>query len=77
MSRSTEGRRLAGEELQARARELGATVSPRVWSAPVGYHQAATARRRTEPHWLRLRMNAQRRLFDIDRPERAAGDGRP
>jgi hypothetical protein len=73
------GRRLTGEELKARARDLGAVVSgPRKVShsseiAAVGQQpRPKTSRHRQLPAWLKIRMRAQRRLFDIDRPERAA-----
>jgi hypothetical protein len=76
---ASEGRRLTGAELDARAHALGATVSMprkvshRVEIAAVGQQpMPKTSRQRQLPAWLKARMRAQRRLFDIDRPERAA-----
>jgi hypothetical protein len=76
---ASEGRRLTGAELDARAQALGATVteprkvSHRAEIAAVGQQpMPKTSRHRQLPAWLKARMRAQRRLFDIDRPERAA-----
>jgi hypothetical protein len=76
---ASEGRLLTDLELEARAREMGAVVSgPRKVShraeiAAVGQQpMPKTSRHRQLPAWLKARMRAQRRLFDIDRPERAA-----
>jgi hypothetical protein len=76
---ASEGRRLTGAELDARAEALGAAVStPRKVShraeiAAVGQQpMPKTSRHRQLPAWLKIRMRAQRRLFDIDRPECAA-----
>ena len=75
---ASEGRRLSGAELEARARSLGAVVSspgevsqnmptPRILGqSPT----PKTSRHRQLPVWLKIRVRAQRRLFDIDRPER-------
>jgi hypothetical protein len=75
---ATEGRRLTGPELEARASELGGPVSsPRevsqkkVTQRILGQPPTPkTSRHRQLPAWLKIRMRAQRRLFDIDRPER-------
>ena len=76
---ASEGRRLTGAELDARAHALGATVSMprkvshRAETAAVGQQpMPKTFRHRQLPAWLKARMCAQRRLFDIDRPERVA-----
>lgn len=72
---ASEGRRLAGTELEARARALEAVVSVSLKVA----HQEEKARVGQKPMqgpprppaWLRSRLRRQRRLFDIDRPDRA------
>ena len=74
------GRRLTGDELARRAAELGAVVSsPREVSQKKVTQRflgqpptPKTSRHRQLPAWLNARMRAQRRLFDIDRPERVA-----
>ena len=76
---ASEGRRLTGLELEARAHELGTVVSEPRKESPKGATQQILGQpltpkpsRRQLPAWLKIRMRAQRRLFDIDRPERAA-----